>query len=172
MKNIFFLIFAVVGLGSMYLAYVLYASSADLVAHGIKAQGQVIQNIEDISDDSTTYHPKIQFTTAEGENIQFTSNTSTNPPAFGIGQGVNILYPKGAPDQAVIDDFLFLWLGPLIAGGLGIMFFGIGTWLFYSNSRSDIKNMMLRFQEKQQSNNPLNPNPPTPPTPPLPPTIN
>ena len=171
MKHITFLLFAVVGLGAMYLGYILYNSSADLAAHGIKAQGQVIANIEVYSDDSTTYRPRIEFTTAEGEKIVLESDTSTSPPAFKVGQGVNILYPKGKPDQAVIDDFLFMWFGPLVAGGLGLLFFGIGVSLFFSNARGDIKNMILNFQENHQPQDPYNSNPPAPPTPPLPPTI-
>lgn len=38
-----------------------------------------------------------------------------------------MLSSADSPDDARINDFASLWLGPLVFGGLGLLFVGIGT---------------------------------------------
>ena len=79
------------------------------------------------SSDSDTYAPVVSFVTQTGETVQFTSNTSSSPPAYHRGEQVQVLYRPLAPHDARIDGFLSLWGSSVIFGALGGVFFAIGA---------------------------------------------
>ncbi|WP_432015503.1 DUF3592 domain-containing protein [Streptomyces cucumeris] len=78
------------------------------------------------SDEPAAY-PVVEFTSKDGTRRTFRSSTGTNPPSHEKGDRVEVLYSADSPDDARINDFASLWLGPLIFGGLGLLFAGIGT---------------------------------------------
>ena len=99
----------------------------------LKAQGTVIDLIEkrssssSSSSNSRTYSPKVQFTTATGENITFTTSSSTYPPSYDIDEKVDVFYTADKPNSAKINGYFDLWGGATILGGIGSVFFAIGA---------------------------------------------
>lgn len=84
---------------------------------------------------TTSDYPVVVFTTAEGEEIRFTSAAGSSPPRYLVGDQVQVRYPPGRPRAATIDGFVELWLGALITTGLGVIFTGIGTGLLVHHFR-------------------------------------
>ena len=80
---------------------------------------------------SFTYAPVVEFQTADGRKITFTSSTSSNPPSYSRGETVDVLYKALSPEQAKIKSFFSLWIGVLIAGMLGLVFFLIGIFIIF-----------------------------------------
>ena len=124
-------IFAIVGalfiFGSIYSAFSTYKflNSADI------GFGEVIDLVESRSDDSTTYAPVVSFQTYNGHVYQFQSRVSSNPPAYSIGERVDVLYLESDPQDARINSFSSLWAVSLIFGVLGFIFFSVGTGILF-----------------------------------------
>ncbi|WP_455753857.1 DUF3592 domain-containing protein [Streptomyces griseorubiginosus] len=72
-------------------------------------------------------HPVVEFTSADGTARTFRSSTGSNPPSYDKGDRVEVLYRADSPDDARINGFAYLWLLPLILGGIGLLFAGVGT---------------------------------------------
>jgi hypothetical protein len=69
----------------------------------------------------------MHFIDQKGEKIEFTSSTSSNPPRYSKGEKVEVLYLPTEPEKAKINSFFALWGGVVILGGMGGVFFLIGT---------------------------------------------
>ncbi|MGW0337911.1 DUF3592 domain-containing protein [Streptomyces sp. NPDC003011] len=78
-------------------------------------------------NDGPVAYPVVEFTSADGTPRTFRSSTGSNPPSYEEGERVEVLYRADSPDDARIKGFASLWLLPLIFGGIGLLFAGIGT---------------------------------------------
>jgi len=74
---------------------------------------------------SSLCHPRVRFTTASGQEIDFVPSYSTN--TLHEGYEVPVQYHPDHPQDAFISSFMELWVWPLLAGGLGFIlaFMGI-----------------------------------------------
>jgi hypothetical protein len=98
------------------------------VARAATAQGAVTELIEVRDNEgSSMFKPVVKFVGPGGEEISFTSSNSSRPPAYNVGEAVEVLF---VPGDARIKSFGSLWLGPLILGGLGTVFTAIGLSIF------------------------------------------
>ncbi len=123
-------------IGSLLLigSYFIYKNTIDFKNNAITTKGTVIELIRVTSDNSYTYKPKVIFQTKTGKTIQFTSATSTNPPSYKKGEEVEVLYLEKKPEKARINGIATLWLGVIIIGGIGTVFFLIGfSFFFFKN---------------------------------------
>ena len=137
MKNTSIVKYIFLTIGLIFLAGALYfyLSKQDFLKKANIAQGTVIELVRKKTDKSTTYSPVILFTTKEGNEIKFTSSISSSPPSYNEGERVEVLYDPKNPKEASINSFASLWIGPLVLGVLGIVFFLIGffiVWLDFS----------------------------------------
>ncbi len=97
------------------------------IARAISADGAVVDLISSIdSDGDTVYYPRVRFRTQAGGMQEFTGSVGSRPAAFDVGEGVRVLYDPERPGDARIDTFFQLWFLPLLLGGMGIIFAGIG----------------------------------------------
>jgi hypothetical protein len=121
----FVYVFLGVGILLLFLSLVVWSKTRSFVARAATAQGSVTELIEvrDDDDGSSTYKPVVKFIAAGGEEITFTSSYSSRPPAYEVGERVEVLF---LPGDARIKGFGSLWFGPLILGGLGTVFSAIG----------------------------------------------
>jgi Protein of unknown function (DUF3592) len=71
---------------------------------------------------TTVFAPRVRFTTADGRQVVFVSDTATNPPEHGEGDPVDVRYRTNDPTDAVIDSVTGVWLGAIITGGLALFF--------------------------------------------------
>ncbi len=83
------------------------------------------------SDGGGGYSPVYQFRTITGQTIEIADGMSSNPPMFTEGQSVDVLYDPENPNRARIKKWSSLYFVPLLLGGLGIIFGGIGVVLLF-----------------------------------------
>jgi hypothetical protein len=106
--NLFFLGFCLWG---VYGAYV----SWKLQSEGKITTGKVVQLAE--SDDSDggccVYSPVVEFQ-ADGQTYSFESSNASDPPAYKVGQDVNVIYHPSDPNTAQINKWSERWLFPII----------------------------------------------------------
>ena len=96
----------------------------------LQTTGEVVNLSESCDDDGCTFNPVVLFTTQEGEAVYYTSNFSSNPPAYDIGEAVAIFYKSENPEKAIIageGDILstiFMSVGGIVILA-GLIFFGV-----------------------------------------------
>ena len=87
---------------------------------GRRADGTVVRNLEESSDDKSVYRPEVRFTSQSGTVHQFVDWDGSSHPAYRVDEHVGVLYLARSPqDSAVIDKGLSNWTMTLIFGGLG-----------------------------------------------------
>ena len=138
--------FAAVGLLMIVIAVAWYANVRAFVAKAAVAQGTVVDLLPVRSDNSTTWKPVVRFTSADRQNVEFTSSTSSNPPSYSKGEKVEVLYAPANPYDAKINGFFSLWGGASIVGGLGAVFFLIGASIIAFGHMRARQNEYLRTQ--------------------------
>ncbi|UFH50302.1 DUF3592 domain-containing protein [Pseudomonas sp. KNUC1026] len=121
-------LFLCVGLLMLAGAVTSWNNSRTFMATALTAQGEVIDLLPERSEnDSLTYSPVVAFITAEGEHIEFTSSTSSYPPAYAPGEQVEVFYQQGKPQDAKLGGMFEQWGVVLIFGFMGLSFGAIGA---------------------------------------------
>ncbi len=121
------IIFSVFGLAMLIGAYLLFTNTQDFVETAVTTEGIVVELVRSSSNDSTVYHPAIEFSTQDGTIVEFTSSAGTNPPSYSRGEVVTVLYQESSPEQAKIEGFFTLWGATTIVGIIGAGFLLIGV---------------------------------------------
>lgn len=137
-------LFFVIGLGMLTAALLLYRETAAFVAESVKTEGIVVGLERSRSSNSTTYRPRVQFTTQERRSIEFESSYSSNPPAYSEGEHVEVLYRRSDPRDARIVGFFSLYGAETIVGSLGSVFFLIGAGIMLAGILQARKDAYLR----------------------------
>ena len=123
---LFGLLFFAIGSGLTY-------RQRALEKQGIEAPGVVVALQENYDSDGSTYTPVVQFKTASGQNIEFSSSYSSSPPDYDVGEPVIVVYPSGQPENAIIKgDGQLLHVIFMLVGGVIV---SIGSYLMYSTIR-------------------------------------
>jgi len=115
----------------LFFAYSMYSGTQEFLKTAETAQGTVVDLVESRSSDSVTYAPRVEFTTKNNETIYFQSSSSSNPPSYSRGETVEVLYDAKTPEDAKINGFFSLWIGAIIVGVLGLVFFLIGASIIF-----------------------------------------
>lgn len=68
----------------------------------------------------------------DGKLIEVTGYVSSSPPAYRVGDKVQILYDKNSPTIASIDSFMERWFVCTLLGLIGAVFSMIGAGMFVS----------------------------------------
>lgn len=136
-------VFGLIGAALLAGAFFMYRSTSDFLAEAIKTEGTVVDLALSRSSNSTTYSPIVQFTSRDGQAIEFISSFSSNPPSYRKGEKVEVLYLPVNPQDAKISGFFSLWGGVSIVGGLGAVFFAIGTGIMLAGRLKERKNDYL-----------------------------
>ncbi|MDD5251573.1 MAG: DUF3592 domain-containing protein [Patescibacteria group bacterium] len=119
------IIFALIGLTMAGFGAKMAVDTRQFLAVASRTTGEVVDVEESQSDDSTTYHPVVEYSRPDGQMKRFRSSTGSNPPSHSIGDQVTVLYDV-VSDREDIDAFSDLWLGPIILGGMGLLFALVG----------------------------------------------
>jgi hypothetical protein len=132
--------FGMIAFGSLFLVIglVLAGVSVSFLTDAEKARGTVValewrndsvgtSSRRVRSNDKPAAYPVVEFTPTDGAPRTFRSTTGSNPPSYEEGDRVEVLYRADSPDDAEINGFASLWLLPLVFGGIGLLFAGIGT---------------------------------------------
>ena len=137
-------VFAAVGLALLLGSLAVYDHTASFVRRAARAQGTVtaLARKQSTSYSNTngsmsnsvstvySFQPVVRFQLG-AQQIQFRDSVATNPPAFRVGETVNVLYLESDPNDARIESFTSLWLAPMIFGGIGTIFLAVGARLIF-----------------------------------------
>jgi len=126
-KNKIWIIFLLLGSALSVGAIFAAKSTVSFLETAVSESGQVVDFVERESDDSTTYAPVVAFTDQQGNEIEFVSSTSSNPPSYRVGEYIEVLYAPQNPHDAQIDSTFSLWGGSIIMAVLGIIFLTISA---------------------------------------------
>lgn len=137
-------VFTLVGIGMLVGAFLIYKSTNSFLAQATKAEGTVVDLVQSKSSNSTTYRPVVHFINQDGQKIEFMSTAGSNPPSYSKGQKVEVLYRPTEPQNAKINGFFSLWGGSAILGGLGGVFFLIGSGIILASLLKSRKDEFLR----------------------------
>ena len=101
---------AIILLGvSIWYAYTSYM----FYSNGIEVQGTVVRLESSRSDGSTTYSPVFSYT-INGQEYEYESVNSSNPPANQVGDVETLLVDPNKPNKARQNSVWELWLLPCI----------------------------------------------------------
>ncbi len=114
MKSVRTIVSAFFGVGLLLLAVAgfLTVRTASFLARASSAPGVVIELRETRdSDGGTLYRPVVRFAPRSGGDLTIESSMGTAPPAFSVGERVEVLYAPDNPRDARIRSFGSLWFG-------------------------------------------------------------
>jgi hypothetical protein len=128
------LILAAAGVTLLGVVLPLQLRTRTLLKHGVQVQGTVVDTKKDTARSgnlrSRTYHPVVEFTTADGRTVTFTSGLG-----FGrqpeIGGAVPVRYHHDDPERAEIDR-AHIWMlpaAPPLLVGVGLLVAGVVVYL-------------------------------------------
>jgi hypothetical protein len=137
--KLLFSLFAVIGIGLVVGAWLMFESRQTFLAAAVPAEGTVVgldmvrSSSGSRSGSSYSYYPIVRFRTVDGEDVEFRSSSGSNPPSYRRGERVVVLYDPQTPEIAEIDSFFSLWGGILILAFVGVVFgtVGIGHWVWH-----------------------------------------
>ena len=86
----------------------------NLQLNGEQAQGQVVGLSEQCDDEGCAYAPVVSFQTRDGSTVYYRSNYHSSPPAYDVGEQVNVIYDPANPNTAQINKWTERWLFPII----------------------------------------------------------
>ena len=133
-------VFSTIGVGMLVASLFILANTRSFIARAVEAPGKVIdlersRSSSSSGSSSTTYRPVVEFTTATGKRIEFTSSVGSSPPSHHVGEAVTVLYSPAQPQSARIKSFFQLWFGFLLVIALGAVFAAIGLTMIFLRVR-------------------------------------
>jgi hypothetical protein len=121
-------VFSLVGILLLGGASLWVYATQRFISKAEKATGTVVEMVPARSSKGgTTWSPVVEFTTPEGKSVRLRPSFSSSPPAYDVGEKVEVFYRPEAPEKAKLDGFFALYLGPIILGGVGFIFFSVGS---------------------------------------------
>jgi len=117
------IIFVSVGVMLILLAAFVAIQQQQFLSVAIKTQGEVVALLPTRSG---TYQPIVHFETVDRQRVEISSTSSSNPPAYEVGEKVDVYYQSADPHKAEITGFFSLWGIAAILGGIGLTFTIIG----------------------------------------------
>lgn len=126
--TLFALISTAVGGAALVGAGALALDTVEFLGSSKTAVAQVVSLEEAHSSrGDLLYRPVFRFATAEGREVTFRSSSSSSPPAYDVGERLEVCYRESAPEHAREKSITSLWMGPLLLGGLGSVFAALGS---------------------------------------------
>ncbi|MFC0179041.1 DUF3592 domain-containing protein [Thorsellia kenyensis] len=111
-----------------------------------KTSGVVVSLKEETSNNhsssqknSLVYFPVVKYKDNQDKEHLLIESTGSNPPAFYVGEYVEVLYDPLSPDKAEINTFLTLWFGTIILAVFTVVSLIIGIVLFILLKTKDLK---------------------------------
>lgn len=126
--------FAAIGILALAGAASIFLSTKNFRQNAAVTHGKVIDMIAKRDRSSTTYAPVVTYRDGNGVSHTYISNVSSNPPAYAIGEGVNVFYNKNNPEDVQLDGD-GAYIGTIILGVLGLIFTVVGVAILVIHSR-------------------------------------
>ena len=146
--NITFKIFFSIGVLMLLIAGYLYYKSIEFKKNSLKTTAEVIELVSHQSNNnSIMYSPKLSYV-VNGEKYFYTSNTSSSPSSYDIGEKVTVFYDPKNPNEIELDG-LYSYFGTLALTGMGLLFSIIGIIPMYLSKRKNKKEEWLKLNGKK-----------------------
>ena len=128
-------VFGVVGIGILVGGLFWVVSTVGFLTSSESATGTIVDIWTEASEDGPVYCYSAAFTTPAGEAVEFDAGAcgSSRPR---LNSQVAVLYDPTNPWDAKVNSFMQLWLGPIIATGLGLVFTVVGIATFVNQLKS------------------------------------
>jgi hypothetical protein len=123
------IVFSLVGGLLALIGLFLFIRTRIFIGNAQEVKGTVLQLVYSRSSSSSSgggYAPVYQFRTIDGQSITIQDSLSSNPPGFQVGQEIDVLYESGNPQKARINKWMNLYFVPVLLGGMGLIFGGVG----------------------------------------------
>jgi len=124
------IVFSIVGGLLALIGVFLFIRTRIFIGKAQEVKGTVMQMVYSRSSSSSGsgggYAPVYQFKTLDGQSIVIQDSLSSNPPRFQVGQEIDVLYEPGNPQKARINKWMNLYFVPVLLGGMGLIFGGVG----------------------------------------------
>ena len=129
------MLFAALGMGALALSYSLYAKQMRFAATAKPAMGIVTdilitkQQERNGRNSSTTsyYAPVVEFRTEVGAMVTYRCNDYVASNRYQIGMPIEIRYDPANPSEAQLNSRYLVWLWPVTAAVIGVVFSVIGV---------------------------------------------
>jgi hypothetical protein len=85
----------------------------------------IVTALEWNDDTNNGARPVVRYE-LRGEPYNITGTVWSSPPAYAVGDQVQVLYPPGQPRAARIYSWFEFWFVPTLLGGIGLLFALVG----------------------------------------------
>jgi Protein of unknown function (DUF3592) len=106
--------------------------SQHFLATAATANGMVVDVVKVREENSegteeTNYYPVVQFATARERVVRFRGDQGSNPPDYGVGDSVRVLYDPANPRHVKFDTWNARW-----GDGVALTVTGVGLVIIYA----------------------------------------
>lgn len=135
-KNMAYQITLAVGVVLLLIAIFLAYHSIEFVKNAEKVSGKVIEleKIYRTGKTKATYKPIFEFVTIDGAKIIYKPNSSSNPPAWKVGEEAVYAYTIEKPNNGKIVNYFGVFAWSIALACLAMPCLIIGGGFFMSNS--------------------------------------
>jgi hypothetical protein len=98
-----------------------YTSSSTFLRNAVSVPGVITEMRPSSGGNGTTYNSVFEFSGADGTKRQSVTSWSSNPPAYAVGDKVQVLYSPTAPSDVRLRSFMGLWFGAVLCAALTIV---------------------------------------------------
>jgi hypothetical protein len=129
-------IFGAIGVILLGVGVAWTVSIAVFLASAERTEGRVVALNERTSSGSRSivWYPTVEYT-VDGRVYSIDSSFASSPPAYSVGEHVQVAYDPADPPDARIVSFGTNYLPATLFGGLGVVFAPLGTVLFVMGRR-------------------------------------
>ena len=121
-------LFLLGGAAALVIALIFLVLRIRFLRRAVTTQGTVTGHDESTdSEGGTSYHPIVNFQTADGRAIQFTHDIGGSRSGYPVGETVPVKYLADNPQKARIGTATSLWWFPASVGvaGVGLLVWGL-----------------------------------------------
>ncbi len=134
----------VVGLGLLGGAAYVARGTAAFLRSAERVEGAVVALVG-----SDTYAPRVEYRLPSGETRTFTGRIRSSPPAYDVGERVTLSYDPRQPGEVRLHGTFSLWGFPIILGGLGLLFGGVGGGMLAARAAGRRREAALRLHGRR-----------------------
>jgi hypothetical protein len=148
------IIFPLVGIILLIGSVFSFTSTKTFLKNSIATNGTIVEVVMEKSTQTQKghvtyyykYYPKVSFAANDGNEYTFVSNIGSNKSPYSPGQGVKVLYDQKNPQNAKINKFIDIWLGPLLFFiiGLAFLILGLSTGISFIRKNRDSQATSLK----------------------------
>lgn len=115
-------VFLSIAIIDLTITFFVYRHAQTFVQSASRAQATISKVIErEGSDHDSTFYPVFVFEDSRGQAQEIYSSSGQYPPAYRVGDKVEVLYQPDDPKHAKINGFLELWIWPVMLGIFGVI---------------------------------------------------